>query len=1426
MSGARWVAVTPTGYEHEREAFEQLKAAMPDVEPYRAWSNFTFTASNGAPYEVDTLILAPAGLFLIEVKSWIGHLTASGNNWVQANGGKVTFHDNPYHLADAKAKRLKGLLQARAAHETFVPFVQAAVYFSKTDLEIHLPDHHKFGVYGRPRNVPEITDLITSAPRHPNQLINAARAAEIIKLLGEVGIRRSQKYYQVGMWQLDTKPFASGPTWQDHLARHKALEAERRRVRLYLVESQAGQDQRASIERAARREMAALHGIDHPNIVRVDSMEPHDVGPALVYRYDPRSLRLDQYLAQWGDRLTTGDRIRLVRQLAETIAYAHGHRLYHRALSARSLHVVPAGRKSDPDEQAWTRPRLEVIDWHVASRGDSTQSSTAAVEATHHVGFHLSKDVGGYLAPEWQQPHADPVALDVFGLGAVGYALLTNDAPASDQADLLQRLASENGLRPSSLRDGVSPFADELVQAATAPQPDARLATVAEFLEMLETLENSLIESSRAISTEPAAIDPLEAHAGDAVGEWTILKKLGTGSTCRAFLAEHATTKVRNVLKIALSQEKAHRLVHEANVLGMLRNDSRVIRLERPDPIELPADRMTRTTLVFEFVSDQTLARKLREDGRLTVDELEKYGDHLFDAVAFLEGEGVKHRDIKPDNIVVRTRPNRTKVPVIFDFSLASVSVQDLKAGTRGYLDPFLGTGKRQVYDQAAEMYALAVTLHEMASGQLPVWGDGRTEARFTDGPVSLATEAFEPMLRDGLAAFFARSLERDVEHRFGTLGEMRRAWAKVFQVSDGTVHPDEPSVSVDDIETDRDESAGQASLDTPLQISGLSPRAVSAASRVDATTVGELLKVAGKVLFNLPGMGANTRKELQRRIREWRQRLGDQAPSPSIEVTSGSVHPLDVAEEDLTKIGLDDLTTLLLPDASTPSDKEPETVRLLLGLPDANGEVPSPWAQQPQVASQMKVSSARITQIIAKHRQRWHEMPPVTALRDEVVALLRQRGRVAGVLELAEALLTSRGSVRVGRARIAVATAAVRAAYEVDSRFPEQALRQRRHGEQIILALEVLESDSPETPSAPALLDYADALGKIADQLAAEEALPSAATVLRALRAVKATTGIADGIDERRLVQIAAAASRNAACNARLEIYPRNLPPERALRLAQAGIVPQTGASPGEIRQRVAAWFPALEPLPGRTDLDDLLKAAGFKLRWNGAEGKYFPPAVLTSSALTSNLRRSSSSRSASRWTAESPELSSAHKADEQLTASARSGGFRALTVRLARAETALRRLERWYKTDTVDVSALFLDELHKLVESRPKPTWQTVINADLAEPNSSSAIRFAGLIEQAWKATAPRLASAMTPNGTVLLHNAAVLARYRGMGVLHDLRTQVARGGTLWLLCPVQDLTATPRLDTVSVEVAPHEWTILNDEWTSNAHQALAQQ
>src|SRR5690606_34103455 len=157
--------------------------------------------------------------------------------------------------------------------------------------------------------------------------------------------------------------------------------------------------------------------------------------------------------------------------------------------------------------------------------------------------------------------------------------------------------------------------------------------------------------------------------------------------------------------------------------------------------------------------------------------------------------------------------------------------------------DPFLGTDRRPTYDIAAELYAAAVTLHEIASRELPVWSEDGTDPRFA-GEVTLASELFDAAVRDPLTAFSRKALHRDADKRHPSAGAMRKAWRQTVADVDAERPATTSHNSTGDPQEERDAAAEAATLDTALAAAGLSLRAVAVAQRLRADTVGELLEV------------------------------------------------------------------------------------------------------------------------------------------------------------------------------------------------------------------------------------------------------------------------------------------------------------------------------------------------------------------------------------------------------------------------------------------------------------------------------------------------------------------------------------------------------------------------------------------------------
>ena len=181
-------------------------------------------------------------------------------------------------------------------------------------------------------------------------------------------------------------------------------------------------------------------------------------------------------------------------------------------------------------------------------------------------------------------------------------------------------------------------------------------------------------------------------------GGYEVIRKLGTGSTATAMLVRKEDQEF--VAKIAIDVDHNERVRDEGEVLQKL--DSPLI--VRCHSIVQFADR---TAILLDQAGDKTLRKRLNEEGRLSLDLLQRFGEDLLEAVVLLEREGIAHRDIKPDNIGVAFGGRDGALHlVLFDFSLSRCSPENIRAGTPGYLDPFLPLRKPPRWDLQAERFS------------------------------------------------------------------------------------------------------------------------------------------------------------------------------------------------------------------------------------------------------------------------------------------------------------------------------------------------------------------------------------------------------------------------------------------------------------------------------------------------------------------------------------------------------------------------------------------------------------------------------------------------------------------------------------------------------------------------------------------------
>ena len=168
--------------------------------------------------------------------------------------------------------------------------------------------------------------------------------------------------------------------------------------------------------------------------------------------------------------------------------------------------------------------------------------------------------------------------------------------------------------------------------------------------------------------------------------------------------------------------------------------------------------------IVMEFVDGQTLREKR---GSISTMQAIDIGIQVADGLAAAHEKGIVHRDIKPDNIMIRS----DGFAQIMDFGLAKLggvsqlTRQGSTIGTAGYMSPEQVRG--QEADNRSDIFSLGVLLYEMFTGQLPFKGVHETALAYeivnVDAP---PMSAVKPEIDRALNAVVLQCLEKDPNKR------------------------------------------------------------------------------------------------------------------------------------------------------------------------------------------------------------------------------------------------------------------------------------------------------------------------------------------------------------------------------------------------------------------------------------------------------------------------------------------------------------------------------------------------------------------------------------------------------------------------------------------------------------------------------------
>ena len=216
-----------------------------------------------------------------------------------------------------------------------------------------------------------------------------------------------------------------------------------------------------------------------------------------------------------------------------------------------------------------------------------------------------------------------------------------------------------------------------------------------------------------------AATDPL---VGQRSGNYDVDQLSGDGGMGRVYAAHHANlASKRYAIKVLLGDVAATTSMRER----FTREAEAASRLEHPNIVNVIDYGAMASGLpyhVMDFVDGERLSSMI-DDRRMEPARVMRIARAVADGLGYAHAQGVVHRDLKPDNVMIVTTPGGGEIPRIADFGLATtmdpetarLTSTGMAMGTPAYAAPEQMAGRR--VDHRADLYALGMTMFEMLTG-------------------------------------------------------------------------------------------------------------------------------------------------------------------------------------------------------------------------------------------------------------------------------------------------------------------------------------------------------------------------------------------------------------------------------------------------------------------------------------------------------------------------------------------------------------------------------------------------------------------------------------------------------------------------------------------------------------------------------------
>lgn len=296
-----------------------------------------------------------------------------------------------------------------------------------------------------------------------------------------------------------------------------------------------------------------------------------------------------------------------------------------------------------------------------------------------------------------------------------------------------------------------------------------------------------------------------------------IIRKLGEGGTAQVYLAFDHKTDQNIALKVLKSdlvtEQKIRYFNREAQAISMLNNEN-VIKI-----YDWGHDTLNNVHFIAqEYVEGMTIKEYLKLSNNLAVTEVVSLIEKVLDGLAHAHINGVIHKDIKGQNILIDVDKNVK----ITDFGIADIledettKTQSLM-GTPQYVAP--ETLNRNISNAQTDIYSVGILMYELLCGQAPFTGDKPAVIMMKQINQPLPSIRMQRSdVPQALENIVIKATAKRLENRYSSSEEMLFDLATVFE----PYNEDVPKLVLENDLMDSDELEQTIQIDSTLRIDNM----------------------------------------------------------------------------------------------------------------------------------------------------------------------------------------------------------------------------------------------------------------------------------------------------------------------------------------------------------------------------------------------------------------------------------------------------------------------------------------------------------------------------------------------------------------------------------------------------------------------------